>query len=107
MADQQSPIPDEAPYAPPASGNDPDSLKRALKGQLAAATTAGDTGGAEDAQGKLDKLEADQARAEKKTIAAAARREAAEADGGDATTKAPVARTTAAKATTAKVDKAS
>jgi len=95
----------DEPYAPPASGGDYDSVRRGLKHQLAAATTAG---GADDLQGQIDKLDTDRAKAEKKTAAAAARREAAEVQaetGGDAKTKPPVGRAPAAKATTARVDK--
>jgi hypothetical protein len=106
MSDQQKTTEEqEQPYAPAASGNDRDTRRRALKGQLAAATTAGDTGGAEDLRGQLDKLDADRALAENKTTAAATRKAAAEAGGGDAATKPPVARTAPVKATTAKAGK--
>lgn len=90
----------------PASGGGYDAQRRELKGRIAAATTAGDTGTVEELEGEMRKLDDDRA-AEERKVAAAARREAGKTGAGDsetAKTAAPAARTTAPKLTTAKPD---
>jgi hypothetical protein len=105
MADepQTTETPDDEPYAPPASGNDPDSRKRALKAQLAAAETSGDTDTADDVRGQLDAVNEELAAAgpADDLDAAAARRRTAAADAGPgAVTSPPQGRAAPAKATT-------
>lgn len=105
MADEPktTDTPADAPYAPPASGNDPDSRQRALKAQLATATTSGDDDTAEDLRGQLDKLRQERVAGEPATdreTAAAARRTAAEMSEEDKTTAAPVGRAAPRKSAT-------
>jgi hypothetical protein len=110
MADepQTTDTPDDEPYAPPASGNDPDSRKRTLKTVLGAADAAGDTDAADaireeltavneelTAPGPVDDLEA-----------AAGRRRAAAAEAGPgAATTPPQGRAAPAKAATVATSK--
>lgn len=92
--------PDEAPYAPPAPGGDPDSRKRDLKARLATATTSGDDKTADRLRKELDVVNEEIAQ-RGRADAGEKRKATAEAEGRDESTP-PQGRTAApAKATTA------
>ncbi len=84
---------------PPAPGSDTDSRKRALKTQLAAAETSGDTDAADELRDQLDALNT-AGRADDHETAAARRRTAAKATGADAATTPPQGRAAPRKAAT-------
>lgn len=93
----------DEPYAPPASGNDPDSRKRALKTGLGAAEASGDTDAADALHEELDGMYEEAAAAN--DAAAARRRSAAAAAGPAAATSPPQGRAAPAKAATVATSK--
>lgn len=91
MSDQQQITEADEPYAPPASGKDPDSRKRALKTVLGAAEASGDGDAADAVREEIAAVNEELAAAgpADNLDDAAAKRRAAAAEAGPGAVKSP------------------